>query len=88
MRAMMCDPALLLLDEPINNLDAESSEFFYKIIEKSRGKRTILMITHFVGKLFQEADSVYIVNNTLTKIDEKTACSHYTMGLYHCREDA
>ncbi len=86
MRAMMCDPDILLLDEPINNLDAGSGNTFYKMIEKSYGKRTIIMITHFVGTLFEEADSVYIVNHSISKIDKKTACSHYPMGLYHFRE--
>ncbi len=83
MRALMSDPEILILDEPVNNLDTKSSDFFYKLIEKSKGKRTIVMITHYVGDIFNKADKIYVVNRTITEIDKNEACSHYPMGLYH-----
>ena len=83
MRSLMTDPELLILDEPINNLDAKSSDFFYKIVQQSRKNRTIIMITHFLGTLFEEADSIYVVNGTVHPIDKESACSHYPIGLYH-----
>lgn len=83
MRALLNDPDILILDEPINNLDAESSELFYGLIDKHKGNKTIVMITHFVGDLFEKADSIYVVNHTISKIEKEKACSHYPMGLYH-----
>ena len=87
MRAMMCDPDILVLDEPTNNLDAKSGLIFNKIIENSLGKKTILMITHFVGEFFEKADSIYVVNQTLSPISKEHVCSHYALGLFHQDDD-
>lgn len=87
MRALMSDPAILVLDEPINNLDVQSSDFFFRLIDENRGKRTMIVITHFLGEIFEKADSMYIVDGTVNYADKKHVCSHYPLGLYHSREE-
>lgn len=57
-RALLNKSKVLLLDEITNNLDDESKESIIKLIEKLKGKYTILMITHD-SKVKSGADSVF-----------------------------
>ena len=86
-RALIDEPEILLFDEPINNLDARSGEIFYKIIDENLGKKTIVMITHFVGDLFEKADKIYVINGNIREISKEKACCHYPLGLYHLHSD-
>lgn len=53
LRALIHDPKLLLLDEPVAALDPESREEFYRILNvlNSERRTTILMVTHDVGEI-------------------------------------
>ena len=59
-RALVADPELLIMDEPITALDPETRGQFFKLIEKMNKEKgvTIIMITHdtsqageYAGKL-------------------------------------
>lgn len=47
-RALISKPSLLLLDEPTGNLDSESSEAVYNILQSLRIKfnQAIIVVTH------------------------------------------
>jgi subfamily B ATP-binding cassette protein MsbA len=45
-RAILIDPAVLILDEAASALDAESEKFVQEAIEKLKGSRTILVVAH------------------------------------------
>lgn len=45
-RALVRRPSVLLLDEPTNNLDIVASEKIMEILERLRGKTTIILISH------------------------------------------
>jgi len=49
-RALMHEPNLLLLDEPLNGLDAESREKFVRWLE--RGQRTVILVQHGFTEFF------------------------------------
>lgn len=63
-QAIMEDQDLLLLDEPINSLDSDSTEIFINLINalKSEGK-TIIMISHIDSRLSEIADTIYKLEN-------------------------
>ncbi len=44
--ATMHAPPLLLLDEPISNLDADGREIVRRIVEDARGSRTVIIATN------------------------------------------
>jgi len=44
-RALLTDPALLLLDEPFDGLDSEGTEMLLHLLRSGR-ERSILMATH------------------------------------------
>ncbi|MDR3333932.1 MAG: metal ABC transporter ATP-binding protein [Treponema sp.] len=53
-RALAAKPALLVLDEPTANMDAESEERLFTTLSKLKGQTTILIVTHdrdFVSSL-------------------------------------
>ncbi len=45
-RALVCNPVLLLLDEPTSNIDPQSKFCFYDFISELNPKITIIMVSH------------------------------------------
>jgi ABC-2 type transport system ATP-binding protein len=60
--ALMTEPHVLILDEPINGLDLEGVHWFRKTIRGLAGEgRTILLSTHMLGELERLADRVLVL---------------------------
>jgi len=59
-RAILADPAILILDEAASALDAESEKRIQKAIEALKGRRTILVVAHRLSTI-READRVYVL---------------------------
>ena len=60
-RAFLCPTPLLVLDEPTADLDPESEAVVAAALERLRGERTILLITHR-EELAQVADRVAVLS--------------------------
>lgn len=54
-------PELLLLDEPVNGLDFESTEFLYRLMNEYRSYGTILFSSHVLESLCLTSDSIIIL---------------------------
>jgi ATP-binding cassette subfamily C protein len=61
-RALLANPVLLLMDEAMSVLDAESESELLRTIEGLRGDMGILMVTHRLSAV-QTADSIYVIEN-------------------------
>ncbi|WP_277056027.1 ABC transporter ATP-binding protein [Treponema socranskii] len=64
-RALVAEPKLLLLDEPLSNLDAklrESMRFEIKDIQKKLGI-TVVYVTHDQVEAMTMSDRVFLINN-------------------------
>ena len=46
--ALVCNPQILLFDEPTNELDRESVQAFVEIIEEEAAGKTVIIATHLV----------------------------------------
>lgn len=46
LRVLLHPAPIVILDEPTDSLDSQSSEQIYKIIEKLHGKKTVICISH------------------------------------------
>jgi len=64
-RAVIGDPALLLLDEPGNFVDANFENDFYEKLRILNRRMAILMVSHDIGTISAHVKSFACVNKTL-----------------------
>ena len=59
--AFALKPQLLLLDEPVNGLDFQSTEYLYKLINEYREYGTVLFSSHILESITLTADRVLVL---------------------------
>ncbi|MFH1812347.1 MAG: ABC transporter ATP-binding protein [Pseudomonadota bacterium] len=64
-RALVIDPALLLLDEPTASLDAQGADGFYQLLDKLSRSCTVILVSHDIGRIATHAQRVALVNRHL-----------------------
>lgn len=82
-RALLSDPEILLLDEPTANIDAPSTQIFFRLLEQMKGAKTILMVTHDLNTIIERVDRVLCVQGQVNSYLPKEVCEHFALGLYH-----
>ena len=67
--AIMDEPNLLLLDEPISGIDQNGTELFYKTIDylKKHFDLAIVLISHDLDYVAKYADKVLLLNHAILK---------------------
>jgi ABC-type multidrug transport system ATPase subunit len=62
--SMLHDPKLLILDEPTNGLDVESTHLFYDLmLEESQRGTTVLFSTHLMDQVAKLCSHAVIIND-------------------------
>lgn len=69
-RAIVAEPPLLILDEPMSYLDINFEERLYDIIAELSKKATVLLVSHQMNRLGAMANRHVIVDHTLRE------CTH------------
>lgn len=64
-RALVCQPEILILDEPTANIDVIAEENIFKLLKNYNSKMTILVISHDVAFISSYVDRVACVNQNL-----------------------
>ncbi len=64
-RALVRDPKLLLLDEPMSSVDPQMQYSFYQLLEKLKKKMSIILVTHDVGAVFDQVELMACLNQRL-----------------------
>lgn len=59
--AFALKPELLLLDEPVNGLDFQSTEFLYGCLEEYKKQGTVLFASHILESITLTADRVLVL---------------------------
>lgn len=61
-QALLNDPDLLIMDEPLSGLDPEERYYFCELFSKLASNRIVLLSTHIIGELTDLADSIMLLN--------------------------
>lgn len=72
--AFALKPELLLLDEPVNGLDFQSTEFLYQLISEYRAYGTVLFSSHILESITLTSDRVLVLQEgSISKTFEQDA---------------
>ena len=70
--AFALKPQLLLLDEPVNGLDFQSTEYLYQLMEAYKKHGTLLFSSHILESISLTSDRVLVLENgQIKKVFEK-----------------
>lgn len=61
-RALAVHPRLLLLDEPTSSVDISAEDKILEVLDRLRGRMTILLVTHYPKVASRFLDQVFCVN--------------------------
>jgi len=66
-RAIVNEPDLLILDEPVNAVDAETREEFFSYLNviNSEKAKTILLVSHDIGNIRKHANKLLFLDRSL-----------------------
>lgn len=81
-RALVSEPKVLLLDEPMSNVDTDTEQEIYKILNSLLNHVTILMVTHNLENAINQVNRVFCIQKHLNILNPKDVCEHFKMGLY------
>jgi ABC-2 type transport system ATP-binding protein len=75
--ALLCDPEILILDEPANGLDPEGVHWLRRLLRQLAAEgRTVLVSSHILAEVAQTVDSVVIMDHgrlvTQSTLDQLT----------------
>ncbi len=82
-RALMCDPDILVLDEPTANIDPIAEKAIYEFILEYKKEKTILMVTHDLDFIVKHVKNVVFVQKKVKTTLPENVCEHFALGLYH-----
>jgi len=74
-------PKILLLDEPISALDPLGRKDIFDLLNKLKGKMTIIFSSHIIDDIERISDRIIIINHGKMVLDDKTSAlkeSHLT----------
>lgn len=75
-RALAAEPELLILDEPTSNIDFESEEQLYELLNRLNRKLTVVLVSHDIKFVYRFVKNVVCVKRTVVRhptgeIDER-----------------
>ena len=69
-RAIVRDPKLLIMDEPMASIDPEMQRSFYELMSRLKNKMAIVLVSHDVGAVSTHVDKIAVLIR-----------NYFTMGL-------
>ena len=84
-RALLSNPSLLLLDEPISGLDPLSHLFLHQKLKELKNQKTIILVTHAMGQCFELVDEAIYIDRTAHWINQEGIYHHFHTDLEQSR---
>lgn len=75
-RALVGEPAMLVLDEPTANMDRESERRLYNTLSTLKGETTILIVTHDMRQVSALVDRVFCIDALSSTTGSRTVIQH------------
>ncbi|MCF0214929.1 MAG: ABC transporter ATP-binding protein [Fibrobacteraceae bacterium] len=86
-RSLVCNPKILFLDEPSNNIDVAGQESMYKMLSEFSKTMTIVIVTHDLMALSNRVRSVVCVNKSVHFHGGASITQEMLTSTYGCEVD-
>lgn len=86
-RAIVREPKLLLMDEPMASIDPEMQNSFYELLSKLKDKMAIILVSHDVGAVSSHVDKIACLNQRLFYHGPVEDSKEGLEEVYHCPID-
>ena len=83
-RAIVREPKLLILDEPMASIDPEMQNSFYKLMSRLKSKMSIILVSHDVGAVSTHVDKIACLNQELFYHGPVENAADGLEEIYHC----
>jgi zinc transport system ATP-binding protein len=83
-RALVGDPQLLLLDEPLSSVDPSMQSDLYDLLHGLRQSLTIVMVSHDIGAISVHVDSIACLNRRLFHHGSREVSPEALEATYQC----
>ncbi len=83
-RALVRDPSLLLLDEPMANVDSGTREEIYELLRELSRRMAIMMVTHDLSAISTYVDKIACLNRRLYYHGSKEIPAEDIEAAYGC----
>jgi zinc transport system ATP-binding protein len=86
-RSLVCNPKILFLDEPSNNIDVAGIEALYNMLAEFSETMTIVIVTHDLMALSHKVKSVVCVNHSVHYHEGGNLTEEMLHRTYGCEVD-
>ena len=86
-RSLVCNPRILFLDEPSNNIDVAGIEALYDMLAEFSESMTIVIVTHDLMALSHKVKSVVCVNHSVHYHEGAHLTEEMLHSTYGCEVD-
>ena len=86
-RSLVCNPKILFLDEPSNNIDVAGIEALYNMLAEFSESMTIVIVTHDLMALSHKVKSVVCVNHSVHYHEGANLTEEMLHSTYGCEVD-
>ena len=83
-RAIVRDPKLLIMDEPMASIDPEMQRSFYELMSRLKDKMAIVLVSHDVGAVSSHVDKIACLNQKLYFHGPVEDSANGLEQVYHC----
>jgi zinc transport system ATP-binding protein len=83
-RAIVREPKLLIMDEPMASIDPEMQHSFYELMSRLKNNMAIVLVSHDVGAVSTHVDKIACLNQELFYHGPVENAANGLEEIYHC----